>query len=118
VRTITTEPARTTVQGRPAAVNVPVIPADASPQLREGLRRRRVAALRGRCPCGARRLVSVFPLARSPEMNQLSYVAGGGPAVSMPFQHRPECPGHDDQLGAAIDAWQAAGGGRDGAQAG
>jgi hypothetical protein len=105
MRTLPVEITRITMRGRPAVTNLPVIPADAPPRLREGLRRRRVAALRGRCPCGARRTTSPFPPARTYQTQTLGYVAGS-PAVDMPFQHRPECPAHDDLLGPALAQWQ------------
>lgn len=38
-----------------AMLVLPTIPEKASPELREAIARRRVAALRGACPCGARR---------------------------------------------------------------
>lgn len=105
MRTLATELVRVTVDGRPAATTLPVIPADASPQLAEGLRRHRVAALRGRCPCGARRIASPFPPGRTHETQTLGYVAGA-PAQHRPFNHRPDCPAHRDLLDPAIEQWQ------------
>lgn len=96
MRALATEQLVTTVAGRPAAVVVPVIPADASPALREGLRRRRVAATLGRCPCGAVR----------PAPTAVQHAAAGQGQAHMPIPHKADCAAHDDLLGPELDAWQ------------
>lgn len=87
-----------TIDGRPAVTMLPVIPADASPALAEGLRRRRVAAALGKCPCGATRQIS-----------PIAHAVAEQTAAHMPFNHRPDCPAHDDLLGPELDAWQRKG---------
>jgi hypothetical protein len=42
------------LDGTRVAYLLPVIPDDAPPLVREGIARRRLAALEGRCPCGGR----------------------------------------------------------------
>ncbi|MFV2102807.1 hypothetical protein [Micromonospora sp. LOL_024] len=95
----------TTVAGRPAAVEVPVIPADASPAFREGLRCRRVTAALGRCPCGARRPAPTAVQDAAAEQGQ----------ADMPTLHKADCPAHDTPLAAELAAWQN---GKDGARHG
>jgi hypothetical protein len=85
-----------TVAGRPAVTELPVIPADASPGLREGLRRRRVAATLARCPCGARR----------PTPTAVQDAAAGQGTAHMPFPHAVDCAAHDELLGPQVDRWQ------------
>jgi len=104
-REIQTEVVYTTIVERPATVEVPVIPADASPELAEGLRRRRVAAIFGRCPCGATRQVTPIGLAAAEQADPAR------PAGHLPFNHTPDCPGHDTPLSAALAAWQTKQGG-------
>lgn len=95
MRTLAMEPMRHLDE--PHVSQVPVIPADASPALHEGLRRRRVAATLGRCPCGATR----------PAMTAIQHAsAEQGGTVWRPFPHTADCPAHDDPLGAALAAWQ------------
>lgn len=107
MRELTTEPMRHTLDGKPAVTPVPVIPADASPAFAEGLRRRRVAAVLGRCPCGATRRTTELTLAGATQ----------GTLQHMPFDHRADCPAHDELLGAELAAWQTTkGGARRGAQ--
>lgn len=84
-REIPTETIRTVVNGRPAAVIVPVIPDDAGPVLREGLRRRRIGGQAGWCPCGARRL---------PSRDE------GGGVTWTPIPHKPNCVRMAARVGA------------------
>jgi len=102
VREIRIEPLTTLHNGRPALVNAPVIPADASPELREGIRRRRVTAALGRCPCGARR----------PAMTTVQEAAADANAAWVPTPHTADCLAHDDHLGPLIEAWKAGKGAR------
>lgn len=85
-----------TVNGRPATAEVPIIPANASPAFREGLRRRRVAAALGRCPCGARR----------PVPTAVQDAEAGQGTAHMPIPHEAGCAAHDDLLGAELAAWK------------
>ncbi len=107
MRQLSTEILGATVNGRPAAVVVPVIPADAPEALREGLRRRRVAGTLGRCPCGAVR----------PAPTGVQDAAAEQGTAHMPFPHRADCPAHDELLGPELVAWQNSKGARRGAQA-
>jgi hypothetical protein len=86
-----------TGDGRQALTEIPVIPFDASPVLREGLSRRRYCARKGACRCGATRAVDDGAGEVEPTRN--------GPAVHLPFNHAPDCPAHSDILGPAIEAW-------------
>jgi hypothetical protein len=90
------------IGGQRHAVAVPVIPSDAPPALREGLRRRRVAGTLGRCPCGARRPEKPV---YDPDTGMDWY----------PVDHTPDCPSHDQNLASAIAAWQRQEGAPDGA---
>ncbi|MDG4788091.1 hypothetical protein O7626_19455 [Micromonospora sp. WMMD1102] len=98
VRQLVTEPVAIVVDGLPAVTEVPVIPADASPALAEGLRRRRVAAALGRCPCGAQR----------PAPTAVQAAAAEQGTAHMPIPHEADCPAHDDLLGPELAAWQNA----------
>lgn len=100
MREIRTEVVAGTFNGRPATVDIPIIPADAAPELAEGLRRRRVAATLGRCPCGARRQ-STPVVERAAEQSDPNR-----PTAHAPFNHRADCPAHDTPLSAALAAWQ------------
>ncbi len=104
MRQLVMEQLPTIVNGRPAAVEVPTIPADASPAFREGLRRRRVAAALGRCPCGGRR----------PAPSAVQDAAAEQGQAWLPTPHTDSCPAHDAPLAAELAAWQN-GGSRDGA---
>lgn len=96
MRTLRMEPMRHTLNGQPAVSEVPVIPADAPTAFAEGLRRRRVAVGLGRCPCGATRRMTAVALAGADQ----------GVPQHMPFDHRADCPAHDELLGAELAAWQ------------
>lgn len=100
MRTIATELVRATIAGQPAAAAVPVIPADASDALREGLRRRRVAATLGRCACGATRQITAVSLAAAVQSDP------DRPSGHIPFNHAGDCPAHDDLLGPEVERWQ------------
>lgn len=100
MRTLATELLPTTIRGERAVAEVPVIPADASPALSEGLRRRRVAACLGRCPCGATRQITPIAWAA---LNQSDPTQPTGHA---PFNHTAECPAHAEHLGPEIEHWQ------------
>ncbi len=107
MRTLRMESVPVTVNGRAAVTELPVIPADATPALAEGLRRRRVAGTLGRCPCGAVR----------PAPTAVQDAAAEQGTAHMPFPHKADCPAHDGLLGPELAAWQRKGGARRGAQA-
>ena len=69
---------------------LPVIPVDAPELVREGIARRRLVALEGRCLCGGQRLFA--PGAN----NQVAYLS---------FVHEDDCPAVDDILLDAIAEW-------------
>ncbi|MGI5182230.1 hypothetical protein ACQEVZ_38650 [Dactylosporangium sp. CA-152071] len=100
MRTLTTELLRTTIRGERAVAEVPVIPDDAPPALREGLRRRRVAAGLGRCPCGATRHITPAIWAA------LCQSDPDRPTGHAPFNHTADCPAHAERLGPEIEHWQ------------
>lgn len=69
------------------AAALPVIPEDAPYRVREGIARRRVAAITGKCPCGAR----------------VDYQAPGNGVVEV--EHERLCPADTDRLVRAIRRW-------------
>lgn len=88
--------------GGRAAYVLPVIPEDADPEIREGLARRRVAALTGECPCGA----------DSPELSRQQRRAKARAQAKRTttltraaFEHEPECPAVDTNLVPLLRAW-------------
>lgn len=99
-REIRTEKVRHRVAGYLAETEIPVIPSDAGPLLREGLSRRRYCGRKDVCRCGATRATT------SPD--GVAPTAGGG-QVHLPFNHAPDCPAHEDILRPEIEAWANAG---------
>ena len=73
--------------GNVAAV-LPVIPEDAPYRVREGIARRRVAAVTGKCPCGA----------------QVDYQAASSSGVA-DVTHDRLCPADTGRLVKAIRRW-------------
>lgn len=100
MRTLETEVIRYTTGGLTIEASVAVIPDDASPALREGLRRRRVAAGLGRCPCGATRQVTSISLVA------LLQADPDRPGRQAPFNHAADCPAHDDLLTPEVARWK------------
>jgi hypothetical protein len=85
-------------------------PDDAPDDVREGLDRRRDGTLRGQCVCGAR-------LDWGNRAERRAAARAGRPSAGAPrLEHRPECPGHEQVLAAAIDHWEAAENAQDGAR--
>ncbi len=64
---------------------VPVIPDAAPYKVREGIARRRIAALEGECPCGA--------------------TAEAGDDGNLVFQHQRLCPAETGRLGKELRRW-------------
>ncbi len=88
---------------------LPVIPDDASPELREGLARRRIAALTGQCPCGADspELSRQQRRARQRRREKAQTMAVAARAA---FHHEVGCPATDDHLVPLLRQWMAEGG--------
>ncbi len=84
------------------AYMLPVVPEDAPPLAREGLTRRRLAALTGRCPCGT----IGEPLSRQQRRAQERARAKGSTDVlHARFEHEADCPAVDDNLVPILRAW-------------
>jgi hypothetical protein len=83
---------------------LPVIPDNAPDTIREGIARRRLAALTGKCPCGA----------DSPELSRQqrrararaqAKRAASATLTRATFEHEPDCPAIDTNLVPLIQAW-------------
>jgi hypothetical protein len=85
------------LDGMKVAYLLPVIPDDAPQQVREGIARRRLAALEDRCPCGGR-----SPLNRA---TRRWLARQRGKVAYLGFAHETSCPAIDDTLVEAIRAW-------------
>jgi hypothetical protein len=76
-----------------ATAILPVIPDDAPDPVREGIARRRITTIEGRCPCGLRvDFSTVTP----------------GVVQAMPLPHRDHCPARDRHIRRALKRWRAA----------
>jgi hypothetical protein len=75
-------------------------PEDAPHDVREGLTRRRLTALHGRCPCGAQ--LHIGSRAQRRRATRTGVPARGFPHAA----HRPGCPAGDGVLDEAINRWQ------------
>ena len=73
---------------------LPVVPENASPALREGIARRRLAMLDGRCPCGAKRDLPNRATRRAMALA----TPRGSDTWSMEIFHAEDCPASDAQL--------------------
>jgi hypothetical protein len=87
------------LDGMKVAYLLPVIPDDAPPTIREGIARRRLAALEDRCPCGGR-----SPLNRAARRR---LARQRGQVAYLGFAHETGCPAIDDILVEAIRAWSS-----------
>lgn len=76
------------IDGKRAMVALPVVPENAPYAVREGIARRRITALGGRCPCGAE-----ARLAGSP--------------IGLAVDHDSGCPAMDSRLIKAARRWLA-----------
>jgi len=77
---------------------LPEIPEDAPHEVREGLARRRIAALEGRCPCGA---VVVLP-----NREQRRRAARTRVSLRIVVEHEGGCPAIERELLEAIRRWR------------
>jgi len=75
----------------PVDAVLPTIPDDAPYRVREGIARRRIAAVTGECPCGAR-------------VDYFADVASCGHNVAEVWHDR-RCPADTDRLRKAIRRW-------------
>ncbi len=88
--------------GRRAMFVLPVIPEDATPDIREGLARRRLAALTGHCPCGSDSPTLSRQQRRARERRQAKATTTALRAV---FEHEHDCPAGDAVLIPLLRAW-------------
>lgn len=79
--------------GRVAYV-LPVVTEELPPQLREAVVRRRLAALEGRCPCGATMTL--------PNRAERRRAARDGRQLSTTVEHETDCPASDDRIAALV----------------
>jgi len=84
--------------GRLVGYLLPEIPDDAPHEVREGLARRRIAALEGRCPCGA---VVVLP-----NREQRRRAARTRVSLRILVEHEDDCPAVERELLEAIRRWR------------
>ncbi len=85
-----------------AAFFLPVIPEDAPDLVKEGVARRRKAALDGECPCGARRPALSRQRRRCIERGRFHGTISG---MVSEIHHEPECPAADDVLVPLARRW-------------
>ena len=87
--------------GISTAYVVPVIPDDAPATVREGITRRRLATINGRCPCGATRPPMPRAVRRRLQRHQAPPEAYDASIV-----HEDDCPAvHPDTL-AWLNGWR------------
>ena len=72
---------------------LPIIPDDAPDPVREGIARRRIATIEGRCPCGIAFDYSRIPL---------------GTVTHRTVEHRGHCPAIDRNVRRALRRWRSA----------
>ncbi len=76
---------------------LPSIPDDAPEDVREGLARRRISAVQGRCPCGA--------VVTMPNRQQRRHAARTRTSLRILVEHEDACPAVDRMLEAALGRW-------------
>lgn len=84
------------VDGAPAALVLPTIPDAAPAAVREGIARRRLTAVTGRCPCGA-----TF---RPPNRAERRAAARTGRVLHVRVEHEDDCPAITESI---EKAWRA-----------
>jgi hypothetical protein len=87
-----------TWDGETVAFVLPRIPDDAPEEIREGVARRRIVAINGRCPCGAELVL--------PNRAARRKAARAGSFVRMRIEHEDDCPAIDTALDEAIRRWK------------
>jgi hypothetical protein len=88
--------------GTRVAYVLPVIPEDAAPEVREGLARRRLAALTGQCPCGADNPALTRQQRRARERRKAKAT---NTLLRAAFEHENDCLAVDDNLIPHLRAW-------------
>jgi hypothetical protein len=83
--------------GELVAFILPEFPDHAPDEMREGLVRRRLAALHGRCPCDA---PMVLPNRAERRRARTEH------ELRVRVDHHPECPGDDHNIAAALARWE------------
>jgi hypothetical protein len=84
--------------GETIAFVPPHVPNDAPDAVREGIARRRITAVDGECPCGARLVL--------PNRAERRKAARTGQATRITGEHEDDCAVVDAALVAAVKAWK------------
>jgi hypothetical protein len=84
--------------GETVAFVLPRIPDDVPEEIREGIARRRITAIDGKCPCGGELVL--------PNRAARRKAARTSSLVRMRVEHEDDCPAIDKTLDAAIRRWQ------------
>ena len=87
-----------TWDGDTVAFVLPTVPDEAPEAVREGLARRRITAIEGRCPCGGRLIL--------PNREARRRAKRTGEEIRMRVEHEDDCPAIDDTLIPAIREWK------------
>jgi hypothetical protein len=82
------------------ALVLPMVPEDAPARIREGIERRRLTAITGRCPCGA--TLDCSGAAPGPIVDPQSH---HGSATTSNVEHEAGCPAITETLAKAIRRW-------------
>jgi hypothetical protein len=91
---------RDAATGTRVEIDLPIaVPEDAPPQLREGIARRRLVEIEGRCPCGAR-------VSQPPRRERRRAARAGDPLVSV-IRHRSNCPADARTYDRLMADWSA-----------
>lgn len=85
-------------QGERVMLSMPKIPDDAPELVREGIARRRLTAVTGECPCGARVLW--------PDRAARRRMRRSGEATQIRAEHEDDCPAITANILAAIGDWK------------
>jgi len=86
--------AEAVVDGEKALIVLPALYDDDEPTVREGIARRRITSVTGRCPCGAVRVL--------PNRAQRRAAAKAGRIIRVEVVHENDCPATDATLGRLI----------------
>jgi hypothetical protein len=84
--------------GQRALYVLPVASEHMPSAIREGITRRRLAVLHGRCPCGGRKDLNRAARRALARKHKVTYWG---------FQHEDGCPAVDDVLLEALRAWSS-----------
>ena len=92
------------VEGISTAFVVPALPDDAPAVVREGIARRRLATIRGECPCGARR-----PRLNRELRRRLKRDGSTPETCSVDIEHELDCPAVAHETVAHVRGWRWSG---------